>query len=459
MKKFSLLTDYLAKYAASPHWKLCAKSIEDIKQVIIIPAYAELEMLFDTLASIAANPEPYLDNTLVICVINNKADASETVRNNNSQTLQLLSSFIENRHDNYKNNDSVKIDSVQKIAASRIRLGYIDASSPNLEIPQKAGGVGMSRKIGMDTALRIFQYSDVYPKLIMSLDADTLVRDDYLPIVIQAFNQSKISTGLVDYEHQVPSDSNERLAICAYEIFLRYWIWGLRYAGSPYAFHSIGSTIVTTSEAYLSVRGMNRREAGEDFYFLNKLAKVGPLNIIEETKVYPSARISARVPFGTGVAIEKITASCNREYNLYDPQVFEILRKWLICLNEGFPCTVEKVLAEAKNIHEGLAKFLMERKFISVWPKIHGNVKTFATYGRHVNNWFDGFETLKLINYLTREYYPKIGMYSAIQHMMNLQNGQDQNQFIPEPGNQMEILSFMRRQRWSEDPCLRSKRG
>ena len=125
------------------------------------------------------------------------------------------------------------------------------------------------------------------------------------------FSRGKAQTGIVAYEHQMPSDDIEQAAICSYEIFLRYWVLGLQYARSPYAFHSIGSTIVTTADGYLAVRGMNRREAGEDFYFLNKLAKTGPIRQIRETVVYPSARISRRVPFGTGAAVEKIVSGTN----------------------------------------------------------------------------------------------------------------------------------------------------
>ncbi len=134
---------------------------------------------------------------------------------------------------------------------------------------------------------------------------------------------------MVDYEHQMPADRVRQAAICRYEIFLRYWVLGLQFAQSPYAFHSIGSTIVTTDEGYLAVRGMNRREAGEDFYFLNKLAKAGPLRRIRETRVYPSGRLSARVPFGTGAAVAKMVSGSSGDFLLYDPRVFVVLRAWL----------------------------------------------------------------------------------------------------------------------------------
>ena len=48
------------------------------------------------------------------------------------------------------------------------------------EIPQNTGGVGMARKIGMDMALRLLKKSSTPRNLILSLDADTLVQNNYL---------------------------------------------------------------------------------------------------------------------------------------------------------------------------------------------------------------------------------------------------------------------------------------
>jgi len=82
-------------------------------------------------------------------------------------------------------------------------------------------------------------------------------------------------------------------------------------------------------EAYVEVRGMNKREAGEDFYFLSKLAKIGKISYIKETCVYPSARPSTRVPFGTGSRVQRFLSGKGQEYLLYDPQIFVILADWL----------------------------------------------------------------------------------------------------------------------------------
>jgi len=308
----------------------------------------------------------------------------------------------------------------------------------------------MARKIGMDAALRVLENSVNEPRLIICLDADTIVRPDYLTSVRTAMSSRKAQTGIVFYEHRMPADETGKRAICLYEIFLRYWVLGLKYARSPFAFHSIGSTIVATADAYLAVRGMNRREAGEDFYFLNKLAKIGPIRRIHETIVYPSARVSARVPFGTGAAVGKISGDESSGHDLYDPRVFFILKKWIDMMQQSFSLSETWILERARDIDPGLESFLTLRGFPSVWPKIRRNVKDQKTCERHFHGWFDGFETLKLVNFLTREFYPRVSMISALKDIFEM-SGMKYPGSLPagdilKTEDAVSILNFLRNQ-------------
>jgi hypothetical protein len=221
----------------------------------------------------------------------------------------------------------------------------------------------------------------------------------------------------------MPADEMEKAAICCYEIFLRYWVLALHYAKSPWAFHSIGSTISVSTEAYLKVRGMNRREAGEDFYFLNKLAKVGPIDYTKETCVYPSARLSTRVPFGTGKRIERfLSGDCKEEYFLYDPRIFSILSDWLRLVHEMIFRSEQEILKQAEQIHPRLKSFLEDSKFPIIWPKIRRVAKDEKLLTKQFHDWFDGFKTLKLINYFTKEVYPQINMFLALERILSMMN-------------------------------------
>ena len=447
MNKPSLLEDYLEKYSAGNKWNLVAAEIENISQVVVIPGYAEKEMLFSTLEYLAQNHPSSLEYSLILCVINNKSDTPHMQINDNQNTMKYLDALIRKKVIGKFKSDREIYPQLQKIADSKLRLGYIDASSKGCEMPLRYGGVGMARKIGMDKALRLMKASPSEKKLIISLDADTLVQTNYLATIKNYFT-SKIKTAIVAYEHQTPVDYEGQSAICCYEIFLRYWVLGLKYAKSPWAFHSIGSTIITSTDSYLKVRGMNRREAGEDFYFLNKLAKIGSVDYIRDTCVFPSARSSSRVPFGTGKAVERFLSGKTKEYLLYNPQVFIIIAQWLEFMNSSFLKHEDEILNNAHSINPALNSFLVGSRFAEAWSKIRRNANEEKTLRHHFNDWFDGFKTFKLIKHLTNNAYPQIYMFDALAEILSLMGmpGQKINSGpeIPKLEEQIELLKYLR---------------
>ncbi len=448
MTKPSLLEDYLEKYSVDKKWNLIAGNIENISQIVVIPAYAEKEMLFSTLASLADNQPSSLEYSLVLCVINNTSDTPQAEVSNNQSTIEYLDALVRKKVLGKFNTDQTIYPHLLKIADTQLKLGYIDASSKGFEIPLSDCGVGMARKIAMDKALRLLNKSSAEKKLILSLDADTLVQNNYLAAIKNYFTP-KIKTAIVAYEHQMPVNYEEQAAICCYEIFLRYWVLGLKYAKSPWAFHSIGSTIITSTDAYLQVRGMNRREAGEDFYFLNKLAKIGSIDYIRNTSVFPSARSSSRVPFGTGKRIERFLSGRENEYVLYDPQIFTVISQWQEFMNNALFMHEDEILNEAHRINPALKSFLVDCRFAEAWSRIRCNAKQEKTLRHQFNDWFDGFKTFKLIKYLTNNVYPQIDMFEALAKilcMMGLQGSEISTQTkIPRLEEQIELLQYLRK--------------
>jgi hypothetical protein len=82
-------------------------------------------------------------------------------------------------------------------------------------------------------ALRLLEKNATKNGAIVSLDADTLVEPNYLSVVRDYFRKN-VKTAIMAYAHQMPENPAEQAAICCYEIFLRYWVLGLRYAKSPW---------------------------------------------------------------------------------------------------------------------------------------------------------------------------------------------------------------------------------
>ncbi|NJK86994.1 MAG: hypothetical protein HC906_14465 [Bacteroidales bacterium] len=56
-------------------------------------------------------------------------------------------------------------------------------------------------------------------------------------------------------------------AISKYELYLRVHTAFLRLIGFPNSFFTLGSCFAVKAKSYTEIGGMNKRHAGEDFYF------------------------------------------------------------------------------------------------------------------------------------------------------------------------------------------------
>ena len=240
---------------------------------------------------------------------------------------------------------------------------------------------------------------------------------DYLGAIHAFFGAPGRWGAVLDYAHPVEGASPETRAILAYELYLRYHAMGLRHAGSPYAFHSIGSTMACTARAYAQAGGMNRRAVAEDFYFLQALAKTGPVGPLRGTVVRPSARRSTRTPFGTGRQVARFAAGEEAAYLFYDPDCYEVLRRWLVAVAGGLDAGSAALLEKARGIDEQLERFL------ALWAKLEANAANGAQLLAQFHRWFDGLRSLRLIHHLRDHGRPRVGAFEAIPRLMERVDG------------------------------------
>ena len=183
-----------------------------------------------------------------------------------------------------------------------------------------------------------------------------------------------------------------------YELHLRYYKNSLKYSNLPYSFHTIGSAFALTASAYARQGGMNRRKAGEDFYFINKLIKGEIFGEINDTKVIPSPRISNRVPFGTGRAILE-GLNTKKDLSLtYDFQSFEVIHSWIN--------RIETKDFKYGNFPEVLKAYMGEEIWIKHHTMMLNNTNSHKSYLKLFYIIFDAFWMLKFIHYLRDNYYP-----------------------------------------------------
>ena len=164
---------------------------------------------------------------------------------------------------------------------------------------------------------------------------------------------------------------------------------------------------------------MNTKKAAEDFYFLQKLAKHYSINRISSTKVKPSARESWRVPFGTGRSMIDFSAG-KKDILVYDPDVYIILKDWLELLHSDLSLNSSLILKEAKKIHPELYSFLENRGFSKDWERILENSKSDKQLDYQRKNWFDAFETLKLIHHLRDTSFPMMDIKTGVEKLFQV---------------------------------------
>lgn len=398
----AIVFQYLEKKSFKD-WQLEWEKVSGIQSAIVVPAISEFENIKRLLNSLIKNDRASLEKSIVIFVVNNSVTADDEIRRNNKITIEFLRQIIHR-----KSNDQLS----KEILESGLRIGLIDASSEGKEFGEKLSGVGTARKVGMDLSLTCFDYSIQNKKIIISLDADCIVDKNYLLEIISSFEAKNISAANVEFEHNLSESGIHKSGIISYEIFLRHYVAGLLFSKSAFAFHTVGSTVVCDYEAYINAGGMNKKNAAEDFYFLEKIAKQHKIDRIFTTKVQPSSRESWRVPFGTGRTMMELSDN-KKEIRVYDPDIYLILKSWLELFYSDLSMNIELLLAKVKRIHPELLNFLIGRKFKQDWSKILENSKSVRQLDYQRKIWFDAFETLKLTHYLRDKAFPMMDLFSG----------------------------------------------
>lgn len=414
---------YLNKFETK-HTKVYLPRNGNYRAVVVIPCIEEFDNVPILLDSLLEQNKDLLEKTLFLFAVNNAESSPEQIKEDNRKLIKFLQSLID-----YKDYP--------------LNIACLDASSEGNALPDKEAGVGLARKTGVDASLRLLDYSENSKNIIIYLDADCKVSPNYLEVIYDYFSNKKIDAGSVYFEHDIPGNIRTAEGIILYEIFLRYLVLGLRYAGSHFAFHTVGSTICLTPETYVKAGGMNKKPAGEDFYFLEKIAKFTEITGIKGAAVYPSARESYRVPFGTGKSMTEFPKSREKFYDSYNPAVFTILKNWLTLFNsvtrEVHP---GGIIREAEDIDPVIKKFLDDYNFTGDWQKVLSNTKNNVQLNKQKIFWFDGLKTLRLLHYLRDSKYPNVNLFEAVNNILEAA-GFDKIK-LPDTDSVNEMLFFLR---------------
>ncbi len=375
---------YLEKNRFAPR-QIQTSPHPDLNMVVVIPSYCEADLL-QTLDSLENCIQP--DSAVeVLVVFNSSVRDSTTVKQQNESFLQEAIAW--------------------KKAANR-KLSYHFLHFP--ELPRKHAGVGLARKIGMDEAVDRLSQVGNEAGCILCLDADSQVIPNYLVEVEKAFLEDKRRKACsIHFEHPLAGEQYSAEVyegILRYELYLRYYIEGLRFAAYPYAFHTIGSSMAVRSSAYQSENGMNRRKAGEDFYFLHKFIPNSGYFELNSTRVIPSPRPAEKVPFGTGKAIVKWLESGASFYPAYDVQTFVQLKAFL----KDIPSLYKN---DPPPYPEAIQAFLDEENFLTQLEIDRINVGSQEAFEKRFLQWFTPLKVLQYVHFARDNFWPEVEVLEA----------------------------------------------
>ena len=383
---------YRHRYA-EPESSVASLCLDSFDFVMVVPAYAESPDLVEGYRSAAR----HAGRLLLIVVLNGRAGAAASVDASNAECFRELStrfSLRELGQGGWLGHDA------------GLSMLVVDRFTPEHHLPARQG-VGLARKIGADVALELVAAGQVRHPFIAMTDADARLPEDYFVRVAEL--EPECSAGMFPFWHEPGGQRDMDRATALYEIRLRYFQRGLRWARSPYAFHTLGSTMVVHALCYALVRGVPRRRAGEDFYLLGKLSKLRPLAYLRGEPVRLRSRLSERVPFGTGSESAKLARGAG--FELYHPDCFSAVREVTEGLKrlsrdgrDSVPAAHGPAVSELiSRMSAPVKRFLEAQGALEAWRRISAQTSHPVARLRHLHDWFDGFRTLKLIHHL-REY-------------------------------------------------------
>lgn len=307
---------YLERYAEP--LSIVARRIDEIyESAVVVPVYGEDPAAFTRLTK----THPGSGKHLLILVVNAPVDALPARREQNDAFLHFARA----------SGDVLKVSE----CAEWIRLAtgesgvdalLFDATREPLRLRKKEG-VGRARKIGLDSALALYLCGKVRSAMVGSTDADVTLPRDYWSQLSAGAHQAEgvlppFSGLLFPYRHILPEQGLMRDRMTELEVSFRYYVLGLAFAHSPYAYHTLGSALAVSLPHYARVRGVPNRQAGEDFHLLAKLSKLAPLARLTEGTVEIETRLSDRVPFGTGPSLTRTLQTPHEKLRVYHPWSF-----------------------------------------------------------------------------------------------------------------------------------------
>ena len=350
---------------------------DDLSLIVTIPCHNEPNLI-GALESLLAC-DPINGSVEIIVIINHAENAPPKIVQQNKLSFEKAKLWAK------RNNTPTKT----------FHIHLFDA------LPKKHAGVGLARKIAMDEAASRFLSLNKKNGIIQCYDADCSCLPNLMQAIQNGFDKYDSSSLGIYYEHPIVGNEYSEAtyrAIISYELHLRYYHHIQQYIGLPFAYQTIGSSMAVRAEDYILQGGMNKRKAGEDFYFLQKFISLNQHREINDTMVIPSPRTSDRVPFGTGKAVNDLLASNNNELLSYNPEAFDDLKILIDDLENLF--NSNDIKKDFEHWPLSLISYFIEKeKMPNAIFEIKHNTSNFEMFEKRFYKWMNAFKLMKYLHF------------------------------------------------------------
>jgi len=208
---------YLKRYSW-PGPILSENPPKDTEIIVVIPCFNEPNVIA-SLESLYACESPDCSVEIILVINHSKKDTS-TIKEFNNSTVGLVEKWIKNHQ-----------RSDQKYYVIR-----------SFDLPEKTAGVGLARKIGMDEAVRRFEYLNNNKGIIVCFDADCTCSPNYFTEIHTFYKRNpNTNSANIYFEHSLEGPLQKEIyrGIIDYELHLRYYKNALAFAKVPQSFHEI----------------------------------------------------------------------------------------------------------------------------------------------------------------------------------------------------------------------------
>ena len=404
---------YLQRYATAKHY-LSTERYGTPNIVVTLPCYNEPDLM-GSLEALERCSAPKGEVSIIV-IVNASVTETDEVKRHNEQTYR---------------------QGLEWASSTERQFSYHFILEN--EMPKKHAGVGLARKIAMDEAVRIFE-SQGKDGLIVCFDADSDCSTNLFVALEKAFENESVPGCSIRFEHPLEGQLHEAIysGIINYELHLRYYVDGLKYANYPFAFHTVGSSMAVRSSAYQKQGGMNRRKAGEDFYFLNKIIPMKGFLNVNDACIIPSPRVSDRVPFGTGKAIGAWLKTDQIEMETYHFKIFQDLKTFILAIDSFFE--IENQEENWTLLPKSVKAFVPYLMFEEKLKEINYHSNHLTTFRKRFFQWFDAFKVLKFIHFARDEFHDNISVDKATNWLLSLERERQEKLSLKDKLERIRVL-------------------